>query len=109
VKICKTHSNYTDLYKVLEWLSRITGIILTATLLINNSTPEEPLFSRDFIMILAVFLPLIFGGILSLIFRNAADNAKGISYLGKEGIYNKYSAKNPDWIKMCYDINISKE
>lgn len=98
VGICSDCESRRSNFKVLEWLSRIGGLALTAYLLYANSTPELPLTKRGIGTLLLVLSPLVAGAILALLFRTAADGAVGIKILRSEDGMIWLRSEDPTWM-----------
>lgn len=107
-KICSECHRKVQNYKILEWVSRIVGFVLSTILLINLSTPSRPLIRRGWGLIIFTFTPVIIGGVLAYILRIKADKIKGILYMGNDGKNNLFQAKNPKWLQELFELNPEK-
>lgn len=86
-------------YKTLEWVARIGGIALTASLLVSQTSRENPLINRGAVPIMLTLTPLILGAILSYFFRIRYDNSKGVALVRAEGGKNWFRARSKEWVR----------
>ena len=96
---CERCHRTSNLFKGLEWVSRALGIILTAVLLVTNSTPELPLIKRGVGLILLSLSPLLLGALLALLFRNLTDRRKGIAYVRSDGKIDWFQVRSTEWLR----------
>jgi len=99
VVTCERCHRSSNLFKGLEWVCRALAIILTAVLLVTNSTPELPLIKRGAGLILLSLSPLVIGAILVLEFRNLTDHRKGITYVRSDGKIKWLRVQSAEWLR----------
>jgi predicted Zn-ribbon and HTH transcriptional regulator len=106
VATCGHCYNIRLFYRVLEWISRLGGILLLFVFLELFPGPNKPpLIQQNFSMILLVFSPFIIGAILAYLFRYLGDHRKGIVFAYRKNEEIWFRARSNDWFREYSDKN----